>query len=86
MMNGFPSYITEKVFGKHLSLKYENKSILKLTVPKDNLYIKLPFLGRVTFEIKRKFNYLLKNNYPQFNFKIVFNIIIILEDFYTSKF
>lgn len=39
----------------------------------DHRYVKLPFMGRLSFEVRKQLRTLLQNNYPQMKFTFVFN-------------
>ena len=42
------------------------------TVKRDIRYIKLPFLGQASYDIRKKLNLILKHAYPQVQFQFVF--------------
>ena len=69
--NFYPSFLFYKVLRDFLNSKFEPKPIMT-TVKKDIRYIKLPFLGQTSYEIKKKLHLILKDAYPQIRFHFVF--------------
>lgn len=56
---------------KFLNDKFDPKPTVS-TVEKDVLYVKLPYVGQLSSEIKKKLRILLRYAYPQVNFRFVF--------------
>ena len=62
--NAYPGFLFQKILRTFLNNKLEPKPVIT-TVKKDIKYIKLPFLGQVSYEIRKKLHHILKNAYPQ---------------------
>ena len=69
--NAYPGFLFQKILRTFLNNKLEPKPVIT-TVKKDIKYIKLPFLGQVSYEIRKKLHHILKNAYPQIQFQFVF--------------
>ena len=69
--NGFPSFLFNKILRNFLNNKFSpNKSVA--TVPKDKRYIKLPYLGHISFGLRKQLNNILKESFPQIDFRFIF--------------
>ena len=55
------------------------------TVPKKDLMIVLPYLGKVSLQIRTRINRVMKNKLPHCNFQIVFQSECKLINFFTFK-
>ena len=71
LKNGFGINFIEKVIKKFLNKKFISKSSIP-TVPKFTFNISLPYNGKQSIILKKKFNYLLTKFYPQLNFRFLF--------------
>jgi len=69
--NGYPSNLFYRVLNNFLSQKLSHKPVLT-TVNKDVKYIKLPYMGSLSFEIRNSLNKIFKQCYPQVSFRFVF--------------
>ena len=69
--NSFPSHVFYKIVNAFLEKKIV-PSIPKLTVPKDLKYIKLPYMGRLSFDIRKELQKTLRNAFPQIQFRFIF--------------
>ena len=49
-----------------------NLNLCSLLLKKDVKYIKLPFIGHSSYELRRKLQGILKSSFPQINFQFVF--------------
>ena len=56
-----------------------------LNVPKRKVFVKLPFLGSISFQIQKKFQKLFSNKLTSFNLKIVFTSPVRVKSFFTFK-
>ena len=72
MSNGYPSFLFHKVTNNFLCNKFSPKPAIT-TVKKDIKYIKLPYMGRLSFDLRKSLNKILTNAYPQINFRFVFH-------------
>ena len=69
--NGYPLYLFDKVTKAFLCKKFSNPLIVT-TVKKDHKYVKLPYMGKLSFDLRKQLKTLLQNNYPQIKFTFVF--------------
>ena len=69
--NSYPSFVFNKILNSFLNKKFQAKSEV-ITVKKDIKYFKLPYLGQISFEIRKKLQHILSNTYPQIKFCFVF--------------
>ena len=69
--NGFPTHIIHTFTHRFLNKKLNPKP-LPQTVPKEKLYISLPFLGPFSFHIKKLLIKLLSPAYPQLDLQFIF--------------
>ena len=63
---------------------YTTKVIVQ-NVPKRNVFVKLPFLGSTSFQIRIKFQKLFNDKSTSCNLKIVFTSPVRVKNFYTFK-
>ena len=71
--NGYPSYLFDKVTKTFLCKKFSNQPTLPVTtVKKDHKYVKLPYIGRLSYDLRKQLKTLLQTNYPQIKFTFVF--------------
>ena len=54
-------------------------------VPKRNVFVKLPFLGSTSFEIRKKLQKLFRGELTSCNLKIVFTSTVTVKRFFTLK-
>ena len=69
--NQFSKHIYEKQLNKFLSSKL-NPAPPPISAKKDRIYIKFPFLGHFSYDMRKSLSKLLHNCYPQIDFRIVF--------------
>jgi len=70
--NGYPLHIFDKITNKFLCDKYSTKHTIP-SVKRDHRFVKLPYMGKLSFEIRKQLKSLLQNNYPQIKFTFVFS-------------
>ena len=71
MQNAYPNHLFDNILRKFLNSKYETQTKLT-TVNKEVRYLKLPFVGHVSFTIRKQLLDILKHSFPQIDFRIVF--------------
>ena len=71
LKNSYPSYLFFKVLRFFLDKKHVSQ-VQKLTVNKDVRYIRLPYIGKFSLEVKNKLQAILRNTYPQIKFQFIF--------------
>ena len=57
----------------------------KMDVPKMVQYIKLPFYGKVSYDLRKKLNQHLKYNFPAIDFRFVFSNNFTIGSFFNAK-
>jgi len=70
--NGYPLQLFDKITKTFLHNKFSNQQTV-CTVKRDHKYVKLPYLGDLSYEIRKQLKTLLRNNYPQIKFTFVFS-------------
>ena len=55
------------------------------TVPKKNLVIALPYLGKLPLQIRTRINRIMKNKLPYYNIRFVFQTNCKISNFFTFK-
>ena len=69
--NGYPLYLFDKMTKSFLCKKFSNQPTVT-TVKKDHRYVKLPYMGKLSFDLRKQLKTLLQTNYPQMKFTFVF--------------
>ena len=72
LCNGFPSQLVDKTINTFLNRKLTPPPLPVTTVNKHVLYFKLPYMGKLSFEIRKSMKEILKDAYPQIKFNFVF--------------
>ncbi|XP_069970997.1 uncharacterized protein [Penaeus vannamei] len=72
LTNGYPLYIFDKITKTFLCKKFTDHQTV-FTVKRDHKYVKLPYMGDLSCEIRKQLKVLLQNNYPQIKFTFVFS-------------
>ena len=58
---------------------------IKTTVPKRVQYIKLPFYGKISYELRKKLNQQLKSLFPAIDFRFIFSNDFKIGSFFNTK-
>ena len=69
--NAYPTFLFYKVLRLFLNDKFEPKSV-SATVEKDVKYVKLPFVGQCSYDVRKNLQSALKYSFPQIRFQFVF--------------
>ena len=69
--NAYPASLFYSTLKKNLNDKFEPEPIVT-TVKKDVKYVKLPFIGHISYDIRKKLQHVLRDAFPQVNFQFVF--------------
>jgi len=69
--NGYPLFLFDKIAKSFLCKIFSNQHTTP-TVKKDHRYVKLPYMGSLSFDIRKQLKVLLQNHYPQIKFMFVF--------------
>ena len=69
--NGYPSIMFQKTLRLFLNDKF-CQPLKLISVPKQTKYIKLPYLGRLSYSVRKQLRDVLKYSFPQVKFNIVF--------------
>ena len=65
--------------------KLYTPKVLVPNVPKRNVFVKLPFLGSTSFQIRKKLQKLFSDKLTSCNLKIVFTSPVRVKSFFTFK-
>lgn len=79
--NRFPLHFVENVIKKTLNDIWTPKLQVP-SVPKKPIYLKLPFIGRESYSVKRRLSSLLEKFYPQLNFKLILSPSLEIYSFF----
>ena len=82
--NGYPLYLFDRVTKTFLCQKFSNQPSV-LTAKKDHRYVKLPYMGKLSFEVRKQLKTLLQNNYPQMKFTFVFSNTNTIGKFFKQQ-
>ena len=82
--NGFKLSIILKQIRKFLEKQYSTLKIYS-TVPKQEIYLKLPFYGNESYIIKKKLQNLIRNYYPQVNLKVILTSNFRIKNYFNFK-
>ena len=83
--NGYPRLVFERIVNKFLNTKYRDK-LPNFNVPKEILYVKLPYLGNYCDQEFSKFiRKRLSTYYPQIDFRFVFVNKFQIGSFFRNK-
>ena len=77
-------YFTDRCVKKFLDKFFIEKNVV-FTVPKKVVRITLPFLGKQSFEIKKRLKTFIGINFPQCDLQIIFNCNNRLRNFFSFK-
>ena len=69
--NAYPVPLFYRVLKSFLDNKFEPKPVLT-TVERDIKYVKLPYVGHISYDIRSRLQNILKHTFPQVNFRFVF--------------
>ena len=82
--NGYPSYLFHKAVNNFLYNKFSSMPVIT-TVKREIKYVKLPYLGDLSFDLRKSLNKILKQAYPQINFRFVFYNTNTIGNFLKQK-
>ena len=82
--NSYPRDFIDKCIKEFLNRVLTWKVVVS-TVPKQDLMIILPYLGKLSLQICTRINCVMKNKLPHCNFRIVFQTKCKLINFFTFK-
>ena len=69
--NSYPSFLFHKIVKNFLNKKFDPKPD-EITAQKDLKYVKLPYMGRLSYDVKKNLQRVLGGAFPQINFRFVF--------------
>ena len=84
LCNGYPSQLIDKTIKTFLNLTL-NPTPPVTTVNKDIRYFKLPYMGRLSFEVRKSLKDILRDAYPQIKFNFVFTNTNTIRNFLKNK-
>ena len=82
--HSYPRDFVDKCVKKFLERVLTQKVVVS-TVPKKDLMVVLPHLGKLSLQIRTRINRVIKNKLPHCSFRIVFQIKCRLITFFTFK-
>ena len=82
--NSYPRDFVDKRIKNFLD-KVLTQKVVVSTVPKKDLMIVLPYLGKLSLQIRTRINRVMKNKLPHCNFRIVFQSKCKLINFFVLK-
>ena len=82
--NKFPLSVFNRVFRESLCSLYNCKPPV-ITVPKRDVFLKIPFLGIQSFRMKRRLKSVIEHFYPQVNARIIFQSSNSIQNFFKFK-
>ena len=80
--NSYPLYLTDKCIKEFLDKILTPKPVVS-TVPKKELIIALPYLGKLSLQVRTRINRIMKNKRPYCNVRFVFNTKWEVSNFFT---
>ena len=84
LCNGYPAKLVDKTINTFLNLRLAPPPPIT-TVNKDVRYFKLPYMGKLSFEVRKSFKEILKNAYPQIKFNLVFTNTNTIRNFLVKR-
>ena len=85
MKNNYPLNFIDSCIKSFLNKLYTRKVVVP-NVPKRNVFVKLPFLGSTSFQIRKKLQKLFRDKLTSCNLKIVFTSPVRVKSFFTFIF
>ena len=82
--NSYPRDFVDKCIKEFLDRVLTQKVVVS-TVPKKDLMIVLPYLGKLSLQIRTRINRVMRNKLPHCNLRIVFQTKCKLINFFTFK-
>ena len=82
--NSYPCDLVDKCIKEFLDKILAPKPVVS-TVPKKNLVIGLPYLGKLSLQIRTRINHIMKNKLPYCNIRFVFQTKCKISNFFTFK-
>ena len=82
--NNYPLNFIDSCIKSFLNKLYTPKVVVP-NVPKRNVFVKLPFLGSTSFQIRKKLQKLFSDKLTSCNLKIVFTSPVRVKSFFTFK-
>ena len=63
--NGYNINTIDNIINKFLWKKFSPNKNITPSVPKDKIYLKIPFYGENCFKIRKNLNNIINNHFPQ---------------------
>ena len=82
--HNYPLNFIDSCIKSFLNKLYTHKVVVP-NVPKRNVFVKLPFLGKTSFQIRKKLQRLFSDKLTSCNLKIVFTSPVRVKSFFTFK-
>ena len=84
MKNNYPPNFIDSCIKSFFNKLYAPKVIFQ-NVPEGSIFVKLPFLGSISFQIRKKLQKLFGDKLTSCNLKIVFTSPVTVKSFFTFK-
>ena len=82
--NGYPKRVFNQVLNNFLNFKFSPPP-MKMTARKQVKYVKLPFVGELSYEIRRSLQSTFRKYFPQIKFQIVFTNRFTIGSLFKAK-
>ena len=83
--NFYPPFLLNNIVNKFLNKLYQTNNIQPLSVPKQKLFIKLPYYGYATDRITSELNNFLNKQFPQLNIQFICTNTFSIQSFFRHK-
>ena len=83
--NNYGTTIFFKTLNNFLHKVRRNETVERSDVPKLKKYIKLPYYGKSSFDLRKSLQKILKTNFPAVEFKFVFTNGFTIGSFFRTK-
>ncbi len=84
LANNYCIELFQKTLKSFMWSKYSNKKTV-YTVPKLTKYVKLPFLGKSSYDLRKQLNKILQLSFPAVNFRVIFTNEVRIRSFFKVK-
>ena len=83
--NGFPRALLDKFIRQFWNRIYVSPAVETLTVKKPVVVMCLPFMGKFSFDLRKRILEIVKRSYPQIDLRIVFRPVFRLSSLFRVK-
>ena len=83
--NGFPLAVLDRLIGKFWLRKYENPIAVSDTVPKQSVVVSMPFLGKFSFDLRKRVLAIVRSRYPQIEIRFIWRPVFRMCSLFRVK-